>query len=504
MSEPTVTFDEHRVAPVADDAVDESFHVPFLWTIAGLAAAVLWIRPMTSSLWTDELGTWWVISGSAHDTITRAEAVQGQSPFYYLIAWAARNIVGRSEFGLRLPSLLFCVVAAFLVFRIAKRLLDIETARIAVIAFVVWPPIAFAASDARPYALATLMVVASTWAVITWLDRPTIWRGLVYIVLAAGTSIVHPLFGLVVIPQVVYTVTRIRERSTGARPKDLVLALIGIGILVIPVGLEVLSLWRRQQDWSIPGNVTVAWMVLILIPPALIGAAIVGGLLAGRSLRLEPIASTIERSDGILVLGWFLLPVGVLLLLAVVSSIKLLEGRYLLMAAPAAVILAAIAIRSVGPARARRIVLLVFVILSILDLASPVKSGDFRAAASAVRSVADDGSVILVRSGFQESVQPSWYTDPTRRGLLTTATDYYPVPGTVVPLPANLDPSTVDLARAEIDKAMQTTDQIVAVTLTGSPYGPWLEQYLQDRGWSGEAVADVNLFTITRYERGSG
>jgi len=501
MSEPTVTLGERRAAPTTGTADDESFHVPFLWTIAGLAAAVLWVRPMASSLWTDELGTWWVISGSARDTVTRAEAVQGQSPFYYLVAWAARHVVGRSEIALRLPSLLFCVLAAFLVFRIAKRLVDVETARIAVIAFVVWPPIAFAASDARPYALATLMAVASTWAVIEWLDHARIGWALAYVALAAGTSVVHPLFGLVVIPQLVYAVVRIRDRSTAVRPRDAVLVAIGIAVLTVPVGLEVLSLWRRQQDWSIPGNVTVAWMVVILIPPALIGAAIVGGLLAGRSLRLEPRAASMDRSGAVLLLGWFLLPVGVLLLLALVSSIKLLEGRYLLMAAPAAVILAAIAIRSVEPARARRIVLLVFVILSILDLASPVKSGDFRAAADVVRSVADDRSVVLVRSGFQESVQPDWYTDPTRRGLLTAATDYYPVPGAVVPLPANLDPTTIDLARAQIDRAMAATDRIVAITLTGSPYGPWMEQYLQDHGWTGTPVADVNLFTITRFQR---
>jgi Dolichyl-phosphate-mannose-protein mannosyltransferase len=501
MSEPAVTLDERPAGTVTDATIDEPFHVPFLWTIAGLAAAVLWIRPLASSLWTDELGTWWVISGSARDTVTRAEAVQGQSPFYYLIAWAARHVVGPSEIGFRLPSLLFCVIAAFLVFRIAKRLVDVETARIAVIAFVVWPPIAFAASDARPYALATLMAVASTWAVIAWLDRARIQWALAYVVLAAGTSVVHPLFGLVVIPQVVYAVVRIRERSTHARPRDVVLSVIGIAVLTIPIGLEVLSLWRRQQDWSIPGNVTVAWMVLILIPPALIGAAIIGGLLAGRSLRLEPSAAAMERSGAVLLLGWFLVPVAVLLLLALVSSIKLLEGRYLLMAAPAAVILAAIAIRSVEPARARRIVLLVFVILSILDLASPVKSGDFRAAADAVRSAADDRSVVLVRSGFQESVQPDWYTDPTRRGLLTAATDYYPVPGTVVPLPANLDPTTLDLARAQVDHAMTTADQIVVVTLSGSPYGPWLDQYMADRGWEGESVGEVNLFTITIFER---
>ena len=34
--------------------VDEPLHRAFLWTIAGLVILVLWVRPMFSSLWTDE------------------------------------------------------------------------------------------------------------------------------------------------------------------------------------------------------------------------------------------------------------------------------------------------------------------------------------------------------------------------------------------------------------------------------------------------------------------
>jgi mannosyltransferase len=503
LAETATTLEQRPDAVNARDDVDEPFHAAFLWTVAGLAVAVLWIRPMVASLWTDELGTWWVISGNARDAVTRAQAVQGQSPFYYLIAWAARHLVGQSEVGLRLPSLVFSFIAAFIVFRIAKRLVDIEAARISVIAFVVWPSIAFAASDARPYALATLCVVASMWALIVWLDSGRVRWGLVYVVVGASTSIVHPLFGLVVLPQVIYGIARLRAGSTSIRPRDLVLAVTGIAILTIPVGLEVLALWRRQQDWSIPGDVTVAWVVLILVPPALIGAAILGGLLSAPSLRIEPRVVAMPRSSVILLVGWFIIPVAVLVLLAVVSSIKLLEARYLLAAAPAAAILAAVAIRSLEPARARRIVVLVFVILSIMDLASPVKSGDFRAAAASVRSVANDHSVIFVRSGFQESLQPGWYGDPTRSGLLTAATDYYPVPGTVVPIPANLDPSTIDLVRGEVERSIDTANQIVVVTLSGSPYGPWFDQFMQDRGWTKQPVADVNLFTITEFDRGS-
>src|SRR5437868_9851081 len=66
---------------------EERFHGAFLWTVASLAALVLWIRPMFTSLWVDEFGTWWVISGTLRDVVARADAVQGQSPVYYVALW---------------------------------------------------------------------------------------------------------------------------------------------------------------------------------------------------------------------------------------------------------------------------------------------------------------------------------------------------------------------------------------------------------------------------------
>ncbi len=490
--------------PATEDAeVHDPLHAPFLWTVVGLVMAALWLRPMGSSLWTDELGTWWVISGSGREVVSRAEAVQGQSPVYYLIEWAAKHLVGRSEFGLRLPSLIFSIAAAFIVYRIAKRLVDVETARIAVIAFAVWPAIAFAASDARPYALATLAVVAATWAVIHWLDAGHLRAAALYVVLAAIVSYVHPLFGLVVIPHAIYALARIREGSTSVRPRALVLALVGIALLAIPVALELLALSRRRQDWSVPNAASVSWVVLMLVPPALVGAAVIGGLVALTSERVRTGTRRFPRSTVTLLIGWALIPPAILVGLSVVSSIDLLEARYFLCAAPAGVLLAAIGARAIEPAEGRRIVVLVFVILSILDLASPVKSGDFRAAAASVRSVADDRSVILVRSGFQESLQRSWHTDPARQGLLTAATDFYAVPGRVVPLPANLDPTTVDFVRSQVQRSIATTNHVVVVTLTGSAYGPWFDQYMDDHGWTGDLVSNVNLFTIMEFRRGS-
>jgi mannosyltransferase len=501
-TEPALAVADQPEPPPSDpDAIHDPLHAPFLWTTAGLVIAALWIRPMLSSLWVDELGTWWVISGSAREAASRAEAVQGQSPVYYLIEWAMRHVLGRSEFGLRVPSLIFSLAAAVLIYRIAKRLIDAEAARIAIIAFAVWPSVAFAASDARPYALATLTVVAATWAIIGWLDSGRLGAAALFVLLATSIPYVHPLFGLVLIPLALYALARIREGTTSVRARALVLALIAVGLLAIPIALELFALWRRHEDWSVPNAVTVSWVMQTLAPPAFVGAAVVGGFLAVAKLKITSGSRRLPKATAILLIGWLLIPPAILVGLSVMSPVALLEGRYFLSAAPAGALLAAAAIRALEPAQTRRIVVLALVILSVLDLAAPVKSGDMRGAAALVRSVADERSVVFIPSGFQESLQRSWYTDPERQGLLTAATSFYPVPGQVVPLPGALDGATIDFARAQVGDSIARTDKVITVTLTGSSYGPWFDEYMRQQGWTGSFVGEVNQFTVIEYTR---
>ena len=89
---------------------------------------------------------------------------------YYLTAWLALVAGGRNEWVLRLPSLIALMVGAWLLYRLAERLLDQASARLAVLAFACSGAVAFAASDARPYALGLCLLNASAWLLVRWLD----------------------------------------------------------------------------------------------------------------------------------------------------------------------------------------------------------------------------------------------------------------------------------------------------------------------------------------------
>jgi hypothetical protein len=123
----------------------------------------LWLLPLRRSLWVDEAGTYWTIKDGLQETVHRALRYQGQSPLYYFLTWLTLAAGERSEWTLRLPSILAAGGAAFLLYRLEVLLFDRQTGLMAVIAFVGLRRVVFAATNARPYALGLLLVRRRSW-----------------------------------------------------------------------------------------------------------------------------------------------------------------------------------------------------------------------------------------------------------------------------------------------------------------------------------------------------
>ena len=488
----------HGVRGERDVDDDPRVHTAILWTFAAFMVVALWIRPITSSLWLDETGTWWVINGSAREVVQRAEAVQGQSPFYYLILWLSKGVIGHSEIALRLPSLVFSIAAVVFVYLLARRLIDSECARIAVVAFIVWPQVAFEASDARPYALAAMLSVACAVVLVAWLDVGGLWRGVGTVLLAASIPYAHPVSALVLIPLGLYAIVRVVEGSTPVRTPTLVIAAFGIIVLLIPVVRELSALANRSNDWNVPSALSGWWVVATLLPASFAAAGLTALILTIRK-RARFVLPRSPTSTQVLLGSWFLIPSATLFGLSFLTPVQLLGTRYYMMIAPAAAIIAGALIRSVEPPRARRIVIMVLVLVSVVDVVSRYKSGDVRAAIALAGSVADDHTTTFISYGFIESNQPMFFSDPKRQGLLTAPTSYYPLPGDVVALPADLTQQSAPFARAEIERAIASGDRILVISVTGSPYGPWLDEVFRGQGYTSRTLGSVELLTVTEF-----
>ena len=221
-------------------------HQRFIWALIALVILSLWVRPMVSSLWLDELGTWWVIKDGWGAMVHRSLAFQGQSPFFYSIEWAVRSALGRSEWILRLPSLAAAAGTLVFVYRLAARWFDRETGRLSVLTLAAIASFAFAASDARPYAIATFGCVAATWQMERWLEDPNVRSAVPYGLLIVLTLWTHYLFFLVFVAHLVYVIYRMRAATTRIRTRDLLLVGGIVAAGTAPLAIQLASLWDRR------------------------------------------------------------------------------------------------------------------------------------------------------------------------------------------------------------------------------------------------------------------
>ncbi len=126
------------------------------WWLMGAALGVglvLRLIGFGASLWIDELGTLWVVGGSASDVLHRSI---GQTPLYYGIVWVLVHTVGESEVVLRIVSLVSVAAAALIIYRTGRWLNGPTAGAWAAALFWLCHPAIFESANARPYAIGLL------------------------------------------------------------------------------------------------------------------------------------------------------------------------------------------------------------------------------------------------------------------------------------------------------------------------------------------------------------
>ena len=309
---------------------------------AGVLVLGAWLRIHgfdQPGLWVDEYGTWWVVAADDYAGVAaRAWQVQGQSPLYYLIVRGCVDLFGLASWSLRLPSLIFGIIALALGFAVTRDLFrDRRVALMAMAALALHAPLIRYSQEARPYALALALSFASFMLFSRVLRGGRIGERVAYALVTAAALYAHYLFGFVLIVQAGYASCR---RSAGRR--SALLALGASALCMAPAAPQLWNLFTRRQslDWvAVPASMpealaTVAQKFIDPWPLALSALTVVVLLAFGaRAWRGDP------DDQGGLVLAWFLAPFAIVALMLSLFDVNLIATRYLLFAAPAARIL---------------------------------------------------------------------------------------------------------------------------------------------------------------------
>lgn len=486
------------------DEPPEPGHVRSLSIVTALVIGSLWLVPLFSSLWVDELGTWWVVKNGVGATVDRAFTYQGQSPLYYLIVWATRTVAGNSEVVLRLPSLAAAVGSAILIYRLGRTLIGHETARLAVLAFAAGHVLAFESSEARPYALATFAVIASTYALVRWLDDGRRWSlAIVYALLAVTVVWLHYLFALALVPHALYAVVRIRRGETEVSVRRLTAVAVIVLCGVVPLAIQIASLWDRRSSLSVPNVTSVEDFAIALVPPVLIASVLLGALLARAqgSVRFAPVRA--RPSTLVLLGGWLLFPLVTLFLVTAFTSYSFTWPRYLVSATPAAALLGAWAIASLEPAAVRRIVAVVLAIMSVLAYGGRLKNGeDWQGAAAFERQRADPNTVVLLHPALVEASQLDWFSDPEKVSYLLAVASYYPMNGRLVPMPYVLDDAARRYLEGLVTGELAGADRFLLVTgIPEVPFRAWFDGRLGPEGYTSRVIGTFGEIQVIEFSR---
>ena len=483
-----------------------------IWFFALLLLAIfkLWLLPLRTGLWQDETGTFWAIQGNAlAEVVHRTLVWPAQTLLYTIIDWTAVQIGGSSELVMRLPSVVAMLLGAHLLYRLGCRLMSADAARAATLVFVCSEAVAFAAADARPYALGTAAVISAAWFLVRWWDGRNLSAGIAF---AISSSLIVHMHYVLAVSLVVFVVYAFYRALRGAAPSILqILTVIAVFcVLLVPVVPHFESLWQSRQAHSFAGTPGVADLFGTLMPPLLIGSAMAGMALGRVVLKeFEIRIPRLAPSNLILMATWALLPCLLLFAVSSVSTIKVFIPRYLLAAAPGLALLAGWLIASIRPARAQLLTLSTFTLATLLStggLLHPPHGGDWRAAINDVRRAAVAPTIpVLVRSGFIESASfdgQSGEPEPTYFHAPLLA---YPASGRVILLPARMDKSAATVLESAVIDFLESSPRFLLVTSGDSVYEYWLLGRLSHAGikierttFYGGKGSTLRLITFTK------
>lgn len=274
-----------------------------------------------AALWADELATWGVVRLDWEQLWRLGGTVDAVVTPYYAALKVFAGFAGTGTFALRLPSLVAAVLTAVVVAEIGRRAAGDTAGLLAGLLWAVLPVVSRYGQEARPYAIAVLFASIALLALLRLLDRPGAGRAAVYAAAVGLTGVFHPLSALLMVAG--HGLAGIRVWRFWL-PGALAGGLPPVALLVYAAGQT------AQISWINPVGV----QTLRLLPAQLFVSAITGGVVLG-------LAIAGLRRDSI---GWALAAAGFLppaLLLAVGTVAEIWVPRYVLVAMPALVVLAA-------------------------------------------------------------------------------------------------------------------------------------------------------------------
>jgi hypothetical protein len=400
-----------------------------LWVLLAICIVRFWIMPLPSSFWVDEAGTLFVVRQGAHHP-SLATAPQVPASIYFWLPRVSERVLpwlsqkqGVTEAAYRLPSVLAMLAAVLLIARIAMRLFHPDAGWFAVFACFGLRGMNYAADDARPYALGMLVVSGAVLFLIRWLDRGRVIDAAVFLLFSAFYIVLF-----------LYAVVRLARAETAVGWLTVAVVWAVLGLSLIPVAVEALSLFRQAGAHvitAIPGH---GELVRSLKFGLILSSAAIALF-----MRIRGGASGIQRvpaASVVLVVAWWLIPPVALFGYSWGTGNSVFVDRYISFGLPGIALCGTLTVAFFIPQQRwnwAAVILGAGVLIFLGDWRHPWPShhgSDWRSAAASVNALPYGSDLpVLCPSPFIEARAPEWSPSYPLPGFLYSHLAAYPVHG---------------------------------------------------------------------------
>lgn len=219
-----------------------------IWLVVVIVVlfATMLLGIQRDSLALDEGYTAWVIRDDVRDLNTVSDTIRylgtsvltaferlrldSSPPLYFVLLDIWSLIIGDSEFALRYPSALLAMMALAGMVAIGTQWFNRQTAFIAVLLLGTSGFFIFYSRDATPAMLYLALTITATAAYYRWWQKPTIWHGLIYIVLMTLALYSH--YGSVLV-FIVHMLHRFTQWNTPPRHAGIFTSIIPYLLVII-------------------------------------------------------------------------------------------------------------------------------------------------------------------------------------------------------------------------------------------------------------------------------
>lgn len=413
----------------------------------------LWLMPLPSSFWVDEMGTVFVVQHGASAPSLRA-APQVADSIYYALPRLVEKLAGASEIGYRLISVFAMGGALLAIAGIAARLFDKRAAWFTVFGCLAFKAFNYEAADARPYALGSFVLAVALLLLIRWMDSGRVRDGLFFAAAASLLWWVHLIFWPFYVLFAAYAGFRLKTERTRAGWGQAFAMFAVIAVAITPVALRSLALLHQATAHVVVPPPTFRELIVELNLSLLTGGCTIA-LLVSRWFGWSDRKAVASPASILLITGWWLIDPLVLYGFSKLTGESVFVARYMYLALPGAALTVLLLVAMSVPAEQwNRVALGLGVGVLIFGghwgkVWPPHHNSNWKGAAAALRTWAGGEDVpVICPSPFIEARPPVWTPNYPVSGFLYSNLTYYPLGGHIYPFPYESSPEAEAYARS--------------------------------------------------------